>query len=192
MKNEINYNIIDNNNNINNIINDIPRNVKIPFLSYDDNNSDLNSIDKDDNDKIPIFDLNKLFHFNFSYNFEVLKSLLETLVLNQQEGQKELLKMKKDNELKINELENKIIDLKIKISSPQISSPQISSAQTLEELKKEKEKILDEFEKIKKKEIKEKNLPLKLKQEKEKENYKIIIDNLTVSIYIIIFIYIIF
>ena len=184
MKNEINYNIIDKNNNINNVINEIPRNVKIPFLSYDDNNSDLNSIDKEDNDKIPIFDLNKLFHFNFSYNFEVLKSLLETLILNQQEGQKELLKMKKDNELKINELENKIIDLKIKISSPQ----------NLDELKKEKEKILDESEKIKKKEIKEKNLPLKLKQEKEKEreNYKLIIDNLTVSIYIIIFIYIIF
>ena len=171
MKNEINFNIIDNDNNTNNMNNELlPRNVKIPFLYFEDNNSDKDSVDNDDINKAPIFDLNKLFHFNISYNFEVLKTLLETLILNQQEGQKELLKLKKDNEIKINELENKIIDLKIKISNPQ----------KLEELKKEKEKIIIESEKIKKKVIKEKNLLRK--EEKEKENYKIILDNLAVSI----------
>lgn len=171
MKNEINFNIIDNNN-----VNQIPRNVNIPFLSYD-NPSDLNnSKEEKRQDKIPTFDLNNLFKFSFSYNFEILKSLLETLILNQKAGQKEFLKMKKDYELKINEIESSIIDMKIKLSNPQF----------VEELKKEKERILEQSEQIRKKIIREKNLKLQA----EKENKSNMINNLTVStIFIFIYIY---
>lgn len=171
MKNEINFNIIDNNN-----VNQIPRNVNIPFLSYD-NPSDLNnSKEEKRQDKIPTFDLNNLFKFSFSYNFEILKSLLETLILNQKAGQKEFLKMKKDYELKINEIESSIIDMKIKLSNPQF----------VEELKKEKERILEQSEQIRKKIIREKNLKLQA----EKENRSNMINNLAVStIFIFIYIY---
>ena len=115
MKNEIKYNFFDNN-----LISQNPRNVKIPFFTYEEKDNNLNSnkksSDKDDNrNKIPIFDLNKIFQFNFSYNFDLLKNLLETMIQNQQESQKSFLKMKKDNDLKINEIEKSIIDLKIKL-----------------------------------------------------------------------------
>ena len=162
MKSENNNNIFDDNN----IVNKLQRNVTIPFLTYEDNNLDLNSSKKDEkkNAKIPIFDLNQIFQFKFSYNFDVLKNLLETMIQNQRESQKVFLKMEKDNELKINELENNIIDLKIKLNN---SNPQL-----LEELKKEKESIQKETEKIQKKIIIEKNL-----EKEEKEN----ITHLTVS-----------
>ena len=168
MKNEIKYNFFDNN-----LISQNTRNVKIPFFTYEEKDNNLNSnkksSDKDDNrNKIPIFDLNKIFQFNFSYNFDLLKNLLETMIQNQQESQKSFLKMKKDNDLKINEIENSIIDLKIKLNSPH---PKV-----LEELKKEKEKIQKESEIIKNKIIKEKSL-----EKEEKENNSHIINNLTVS-----------
>ena len=165
MINENNNYILDDNN----IENKFQRNVAIPFLSYEDNDYDLdlNSSKKDEKNKkkIPIFDLNNIFQFKFSYNYELLKNLLETMIQNQQESQKEFLKMEKNNELKINEMEKKIIDLKIKLNNN--SNPQI-----LEELKKEKESIQKESEKIQNKILKEKNL-----KKEEKEN----ITNLTVS-----------
>ena len=145
------------------------RRVKIPFLSYEENVSDVNDIEKGKkDDDIPIFDLDKLFEFNFSYNFEILKSLLEKLILNQQESQKELIKIRKNHEIKINEIEKNIIDMKIKLSNPQI----------VEELKKEKDKILQESERIKKKIIKEKNLEIK----EEKEANSTLINDLEVRI----------
>ena len=144
------------------------RNVKVPFLSYEESVSDSNEIEKGKkDDDIPIFYLDKLFEFNFSYNFEILKTLLEKLILNQQESQKELIKIRKNHEIKINEIEKNIIDMKIKISNPQI----------VEELKKEKDKLLQESEKIKKKIIREKNLELK----EEKEANSTLLNNLEVS-----------
>ena len=49
-----------------------------------------------------IFDLNKIFHIDLSYNFDLLKNLLSTLIKNQ--------KLKDE---KITELENQILDLRI-------------------------------------------------------------------------------
>ena len=173
MKSETNSSLL-NNDSKNSLGLQIPRNVKIPFLSYEEGGSNLNSPENEGKpNKIPIFDLNKLFEINFSYNFEILKSLIETLILNQQENRKEYIKMKKDFEIKINDIENNIIDLKIKVSNPQ----------SLEELKKEKEKILEESEKIRKKIIREKNLELK----EEKESKNVIINNLSVSIKLYIY-----
>lgn len=204
MKNELNFNIVDNANHIydSNLI-DLPRNVRIPFLSFDDNNGNINensendeSIDsnnnesnknsinnkdnKDNNDnnnknenkrkEIPIFDLNKIFQFNFSYNFDILKSLLETLITNQVQSQKEMLNLKKENEIKINEIERIIVDMKIALSNPH---PKV-----LEELQKEKKKLQQESQKIKNKIIKEKALENK---ERNEENTQIL-NELAVSI----------
>ena len=174
---------------------EIPRNVRIPFLSFDDNNNgninensendesfmtnNNNETNKDKNDKnknenkvreIPIFDLNKIFHINLSYNFDTLKSLLETLITNQVESQKELLNLKKENEIKINEIERVIVDMKIALSNPH---PKV-----LEELQKEKQKLQKESQKIKNRIIKEKALENK---ERNEENTKIL-NELAVSI----------
>ena len=189
---------------------ELPRNVRIPFLSFDDNNNgninemsendessitnnnnetnkDKNDNNKNDNNKnennknennknenkmreIPIFDLNKIFHINLSYNFDTLKSLLETLITNQVESQKELLNLKKENEIKINEIERVIVDMKIALSNPH---PKV-----LEELQKEKQKLQKESQKIKNRIIKEKALENK---ERNEENTKIL-NELAVSI----------
>ena len=207
MKNELNFNIIDKASDIydSNLI-ELPRNVRIPFLSFDDNNGNINensendesnnsndnNEDNKDNDnnkenkenkdnkdnnnngnkrkEIPIFDLNKIFQINLSYNFDILKSLLETLITNQVESQKELLNLKKENEIKINEIERMIVDMKIALSNPH---PKV-----LEELQKEKQKLQQDAQKIKNKIIKEKVLENK---ERNEANAKIL-NELAVSI----------
>ena len=205
MKNELNFNILDKASDIydSNLI-ELPRNVRIPFLSFDDNNGNINensendesnnsnyskedNKDNDDNKEnkdnkdnnnnngnkrkeIPIFDLNKIFQINLSYNFDILKSLLETLITNQVESQKELLNLKKENEIKINEIERMIVDMKIALSNPH---PKV-----LEELQKEKQKLQKESLKIKNKIIKEKALENK---ERNEANAKIL-NELAVSI----------
>ena len=208
MKNEMNFNILDKASDIydSNLI-ELPRNVRIPFLSFDDNNGNINensendesinsnnnnenNKDNDDNNdnkdnkdnkdnnnknekkrrEIPIFDLNKIFQINLSYNFDILKSLLETLITNQVESQKELLNLKKENEIKINEIERMIVDMKIALSNPH---PKV-----LEELQKEKQKLQQDAQKIKNKIIKEKVLENK---ERNEANAKIL-NELAVSI----------
>jgi hypothetical protein len=99
-----------------------------------------------------------------------LKSLLETLITNQVESQKELLNLKKENEIKINEIERMIVDMKIALSNPH---PKV-----LEELQKEKQKLQQDAQKIKNKIIKEKVLENK---ERNEANAKIL-NELAVSI----------
>ena len=68
-----------------------------------DNESSFNVelIDKN-SDKKQIFDLNEIFHIDLSYNFDLLKNLLSTIIKNQ--------KLKDE---KIIELENQLLDLRI-------------------------------------------------------------------------------
>ena len=56
-----------------------------------------------------VVDLNKIFQMNFSYNFDLLKNLIEALMKNQKNFQAEL----KEKTNKINELENQLLDLKL-------------------------------------------------------------------------------
>ena len=156
------------NNNVNEIKQTIieeTRKVKIPYFTYEEEDPLQISYKKENNRKIPIFDLNQVFKINFSYNFDMLKSLLESLINNQLETQKELLNIKKGSELKINELERRIIDMKISMSDPKY----------IQELEEEKGKLQIESEKMKNKVLKEKIL------ETEKSEYAII--NLEVNIY---------
>ena len=60
--------------------------------------------DKASDDK-QIFDLNEIFHIDLSYNFDLLKNLLSTIIKNQ--------KLKDD---KLTELENQILDLRIALN----------------------------------------------------------------------------
>ena len=56
-----------------------------------------------------VIDLNKIFQMNFSYNFDLLKNLIEALMKNQKNFQTEL----KERRIKIVELENQLLDLKL-------------------------------------------------------------------------------
>ena len=60
--------------------------------------------DKTSDDK-QIFDLNDIFHIDLSYNFDLLKNLLSTIIKNQ--------KLKDD---KLTEMENQILDLRIALN----------------------------------------------------------------------------
>ena len=133
------------------------RKIKIPYLTYAEEDPLQSSNENKNRGKIPIFDLNQIFKINFSYNFDLLKGLLESLIKNQQETQKDLLKSKKESEMKINELERKIIDMKILISDPK----------HIQDLETEKEKLKEKSEKMKMKVIKEINL------ESEKDEHPI-------------------
>ena len=139
--------------------------IKIPYYAYEEEAKLSPNKTKNNQKEIPIYDLNQIFKINFSYNFELLKSLLESLINNQQETQKELLNIKKESELKINELERRIIDMKISMSDPEYA----------QELEKEKGKLQIESEKMKNKVLKEKNL------ESEKSEYAV--NNLEVNIF---------
>ena len=56
-----------------------------------------------------VVDLNKIFQMNFSYNFDLLKNLIEALLKNQKNFQSEL----KEKTNKIMDLENQLLDLKL-------------------------------------------------------------------------------
>jgi len=81
--------------------------------------------DKTSDDK-QIFDLNEIFHIDLSYNFDLLKNLLSTIIKNQ--------KLKDD---KLTELENQILDLRIALNQDPNKSQSGKKDQTPD---KEKEK----------------------------------------------------
>ena len=124
------------------------RKIKIPYYAYENEAQTQKNHSNSNNKEIPTFDLNQIFQINFSYNFDLLKGLLESLIKNQQEALKDFLKSKKESEIKINELEHKILDMKITISDPKY----------IQDLETEKEKLKEKSEKMKMKVIKEINL----------------------------------
>ena len=70
-------------------------------------------------DSSEVIDLNKMFQMNFSYNFDLLKNLIEALLKNQKNFQTEL----KEKTMKLVELENKLLDLQLASSSQEIPEP---------------------------------------------------------------------
>ena len=64
-------------------------------------------------ENIEIFDLNKIFQMNFSYNFDILKNLIEAFMKNQKYIQNEM----KEKQAKILDLEAQLLDLKLQIDS---------------------------------------------------------------------------
>ena len=74
-------------------------------------NVEFQTTNQEGEDKIEMFDLNKIFQF--SYNFDILKNLVEALIKNQQNIQKQL----KSKQAKILDLEAQFLDLKILLDS---------------------------------------------------------------------------
>ncbi len=96
-------------------------------------------------DSAEVIDLNKIFQMNFSYNFDLLKNLMEALMKNQKNFQDEL----KEKTRKIVDLENQILDLKL--SSGQVPSDKLqtklepSSYQQIEIDKESSQKMNQKF-----------------------------------------------
>ena len=56
---------------------ELPQNVQFPMLTGGEDN-------------IKIYDLNKIFHMSFTYNFDLLKNLIESLIENQTQLQNQI------------------------------------------------------------------------------------------------------
>jgi hypothetical protein len=87
-------------------------------ITQEEHNVEFQTTNPEGEESIEIFDLNKIFQLNFSYNFDILKNLMEALMKNQQYIQNDI----KSKNSKILDLESKIIDLKILIDSGNIKT----------------------------------------------------------------------
>ena len=120
--------------------------------------------DKTSDDK-QIFDLNEIFHIDLSYNFDLLKNLLSTIIKNQ--------KLKDD---KLTELENQILDLRIALNQ---DPNKIQSAKKDQKSDQAKDKIEGNYD--------DQSLKFVLKPPKkepeleESERYQPIVNNIIVS-----------
>ena len=120
--------------------------------------------DKTSDDK-QIFDLNEIFHIDLSYNFDLLKNLLSTIIKNQ--------RLKDD---KLTELENQILDLRIALNQ---DPNKIQSAKKVQKSDQAKDKIEGNYD--------DQSLKFLLKPPKkepeleESEKYQPIVNNIIVS-----------
>ena len=80
-------------------------------LYQEEYNVEFQTTNQEGEEKIEMFDLNKIFQF--SYSFDILKNLIEALMKNQQNIQKQL----KSKQAKILDLEAQFLDLKILLDS---------------------------------------------------------------------------
>ena len=87
-------------------------------ITQEEHNVEFQTTNPEGEESIEIFDLNKIFQLNFSYNFDILKNLMEALMKNQQYIQNDI----KSKNSKILDLESQIIDLKILIDSGNIKT----------------------------------------------------------------------
>ena len=132
-----------------------------------------------------IIDLNKIFEMNFSYNFDLLKNLIEALMKNQKNFQEEL----KEKTLKINDLENQILALtfqenkdistnktiKQSISQPIITSREVLSSKLIS--------LINDAKNI----IKEPPNEIKLDESSDEKTNKIVV-SIIFNIYYILYI----
>lgn len=93
------------------------------FESQEERNVEFQTTNQEGEDNIEIYDLNKIFQF--SYNFDILKNIMETLIKNQQNMLKDL----KSKNSKILDLQSQLLDIKFLLDSPnnekETSKPQI-------------------------------------------------------------------
>ena len=93
------------------------------FESQEERNIEFQTTNQEGEDNIEIYDLNKIFQF--SYNFDILKNIMEALMKNQQNMLKDL----KSKNSKILDLQTELLDIKLLLDSPnnekKISAPQI-------------------------------------------------------------------
>ena len=134
-----------------------------------DENFNVEIGDKGTDDK-QIFDLNEIFHIDLSYNFDLLKNLLSTIIKNQ--------KLKDD---KLTELENQLLELRIAFNeSPNKIDPNKIQSGKKEKKEKKEKKLEGSFE--------SESLKYVLKPPKkepvleESDQYQPIVNNIIVSL----------
>lgn len=87
----------------------------------EERNVEFQTTNQEGEESIEIFDLNKIFQF--SYNFDILKNIMEALMKNQQNIQKEL----KSKNTKILELESQLLDIKLLLDSENVNKIKVNS-----------------------------------------------------------------
>lgn len=95
-------------------------------INQEEHNVELQTTTQEGEENIEIFDLNKIFQLSFTYNFDLLKKIMEALMKNQQNIQNDI----KAKNSKIIDLESQILDLKLLIDSGNIKSitkPQVQT-----------------------------------------------------------------
>jgi hypothetical protein len=110
---------------------DSPRSVAIPFNIEGLNESNM-------------CDLNKVFQINFTYNVDLLKSLLEGILKFQKSAEEELEAIKEDNKeknMKIRKLESKLSSLG-GVSNPNLIKIDINDSKLDEKKQKKVENLL--------------------------------------------------
>ena len=95
-------------------------------INQEEHNVELQTTTQEGEENIEIFDLNKIFQLSFTYNFDLLKKIMEALMKNQQTIQNDI----KAKNSKIIDLESQILDLKLLIDSGNIKSKIKPQAQT--------------------------------------------------------------
>lgn len=122
-----------------NRLENLSRNIMLPF-NIDGQNDNNNSCD-----------LNKIFQVNFSYNFDLLKNLLEGILKCQKTTEQELEILKEENKeknIKIRKLESKLSDSHIptlnKIPNVKINKSPSKTERTELKSKRENANILTE------------------------------------------------
>lgn len=111
------------------------KNISIPLR--------MNTKNKEGGINRSLFDLNKIFQFNFSYNFDLLKTLLESIIKSQKTTEEEIINLKqniKKKDHKIQELEKNLIDVNILVSTS------TGDEETVKKLMESKAKIEKEKE----------------------------------------------
>ena len=110
---------------------DSPRSIVIPFEMEGLNESNM-------------CDLNKVFQINFTYNVDLLKSLLEGILKFQKSAEEELEAIKEDNKeknMKIRKLESKLSSLG-GVSNPNLIKIDINDSKLDEKKQKKVENLL--------------------------------------------------
>lgn len=98
----------------------------------DERNVAIPEFNEEGMENTKFFDLNKVFQMKLSYNFDILKELIESLISSQNKIQKELNK--------IPDLEKKLLDFKIMLTNT------LGDKEAVQKLESEKSKINKQME----------------------------------------------
>ena len=93
------------------------------FENQEERNVEFQTTNQEGEESIEIYDLNKIFQF--SYNFEVLKNIMEALMKNQQNMLKEL----KSKHAEILDLQSQLLDIKLLLDPHNRKEKELSKLQ---------------------------------------------------------------
>ena len=87
---------------------------------------EFQTINEGGEENMEAFNLNQMFKVNFSFDFDLLKTLIEALIKNQQNIQNDL----KQRQKKIYDIESQILDLKMLVDSGEVKENKEVQPQT--------------------------------------------------------------